>query len=233
MTILNIIINDFGGINHHMEEFKNKYGKRWYISKWDELDKTKEVEGTFCCVEKYMPDIVIMEEYDINSTEAINFEVKMKNKGYILKSEKPEYKRPSMTVFYIKNDINYSYLSTGHTKNGRAYAIRVNDTIIYGTHVPPKYDEQFWNELYLFLKKHSKEEYILIGDFNTINNGNMEEFRKILYNAYDIWYQKGNREHLSCMGDYAIASNSILEDKIDISSFDEKYTDHPGIIVTL
>lgn len=67
-----------------------------------------------------MPDIVIMEEYDINSTEAINFEVKMKNKGYILKSEKPEYKRPSMTVFYIKNYINYSYLSTGHTKNGRA-----------------------------------------------------------------------------------------------------------------
>ena len=42
-----------------------------------------------------------------------------------------------------------------------------------------------------------------------------------------------NREPLSCMGDYAIASNSILEDKIDISSFDEKYTDHPGIIVTL
>ena len=25
MTILNININDFGGINHHMEEFKNKY----------------------------------------------------------------------------------------------------------------------------------------------------------------------------------------------------------------
>ena len=35
--------------------------------------------------------------------------------------------------------------------------------------------------------------------FNTINNRNMEEFRKILYNAYDIWYQKGNRETLSCM----------------------------------
>lgn len=35
MTILNININDFGGINHHMEEFKNKYGKRWYISRWD------------------------------------------------------------------------------------------------------------------------------------------------------------------------------------------------------
>ena len=35
MTILNININDFGGINHNMEEFKNKYGKRWYISRWD------------------------------------------------------------------------------------------------------------------------------------------------------------------------------------------------------
>lgn len=27
MTILNININDFGGTNHHIEEFKNKYGK--------------------------------------------------------------------------------------------------------------------------------------------------------------------------------------------------------------
>ena len=53
-----------------------------------------------------------------------------------------------------------------------------------------KYDEQFWNELYSFLQKHSNEEYILIGDFNTINNRNVEEFRKILYNAYDIWHQK-------------------------------------------
>lgn len=35
MTILNININDFGGTNHHIEEVKNKYGKRWYISKWD------------------------------------------------------------------------------------------------------------------------------------------------------------------------------------------------------
>ena len=31
MTILNININDFGGTNHHIEEVKNKYGKRWYI----------------------------------------------------------------------------------------------------------------------------------------------------------------------------------------------------------
>ena len=35
MTILNININDFGVTNHHIEKVKNKYGKRWYISKWD------------------------------------------------------------------------------------------------------------------------------------------------------------------------------------------------------
>lgn len=34
-------------------------------------------------------------------------------------------------------------------------------------------------------------------------------------------------------GGLCYSINSILEDKIDISSFDEKYTDHPGIIVTL
>ena len=69
--------------------------------------------------------------------------------------------------------------------------------------------------MYSFLQKHSNEEYILIGDFNTINNRNMEEFRKILYNAYDIWYQKGNREPLSCMGDYAISRVChLLKNKI-------------------
>ena len=45
MTILNININDFGGTNHHIEEFKNKYGKRWYISKWDAWNQQTDCIG--------------------------------------------------------------------------------------------------------------------------------------------------------------------------------------------
>ena len=53
MTILNININDFGGINHHMEEFKNKYGKRWYISRWDAWNQ--QTDCIWAVEEKWIP----------------------------------------------------------------------------------------------------------------------------------------------------------------------------------
>ena len=148
MKIFNLNVNDFGGADKHLEEYKQIYGSRWCIKKWDYIDKTIEIKGIIECIEGFTPDIVIFEEYDINSIEAQSFEMKMKEKGYELKSESTTYKRPSMTVFFIKTSLEHSYVSVGHTKNGRAYAIKVKDVIIYGTHVPPKFDEDFWRELH-------------------------------------------------------------------------------------
>lgn len=229
MKIFNLNVNDFGGADKHLEEYKQK----WCMKKWDYIDKTIEINGIIECIEGFTPDIVIFEEYDINSKEAQSFETKMKEMGYVLKSESTTYKRPSMTVFFIKTNLEHSYVRVGHTKNGRAYAIKVKDVIIYGTHVPPKFDESFWSELHSFINDISSNKYILIGDFNTINHKNLNELDKICKNAIDVWKAKKNSKPISIIGDHVIVSNNIEIDNIEIQSFDEKKSDHPEIYITI
>lgn len=233
MKVFNLNVNDFGGTDIHLEEYKKLYGPRWCMKKWDDIDKSKERKGIADCVHRYFPDVVILQEYDFNSKEAFVFKKEMVERGYVLNAENTKYNRPSMTVFFIKNDIEYSYVKVGHTLNGRAYAIKIEDTIIYGTHVPPKYDSQFWREIYSFVENISSEKYILIGDFNTINYKNQNEVNNILKNAQDVWKEKGNNKPISVMGDYVIASKNIEMDDIEIHSFDEKLSDHPIILLNI
>lgn len=232
MKIFNLNVNDFGGTDNHLEEYKKIYESR-YLKKWDNIDKTFVINGIIECIERFAPDILILEEYDINSKEAQSFARKMKEMGYLLEAESTKYKRPSMTVFFIKADLAHSYIVVGHTKNARAYAIEVNDMIIYGTHIPPKYDEQFWNELHSFINDISSEKYILIGDFNTINCKNRHQLDLILENSIDVWKAKGNSDPISIMGDYVIASTNMEINDMEINSFDDKKSDHPAIFVTI
>ena len=234
MKVLNLNVNDFGGADRHIEEYKKKYGGR-YLSLWDKINKTKEIEGIEACVDKYLPDIVIFQEYDINSKEAFEFTEDMKRKGYVLKAEKQEYKRPSMTVFFIRDNMidQVEYINVGHSRNGRAYAIRIKDIVIYGTHIPPKYDADFWSELHSFIRRISSEKYLLVGDFNTINYKNRNEFIALLNNAVDIWKEKGNENSISMIGDYVLSSPNMDINGINITSFDEGFSDHPGVYVNV
>lgn len=230
MKIYNLNVNDFGGKNNHLEEYKELYGARWCMNKWDkEVDKTDVKEGILNNIDEYMPDLVIFQEFDINSNDATDFKNEMETRGYLLCSEITGFKRPSMTVFFIKNELEYSYINTGHHLNGRAYAVKVKDTIIYGTHVPPKYNGEYWDELESFIENLNEEKYILIGDFNTINYKNNLRLINMLKNknVYDVWEEKGNSEPISIMGDYVIASNMIRVDDVDISSYDTDFSDHP------
>ena len=154
MKILNININDFGGPENHREDFKNKLGNGKYIQEWDKLDKKETINSFISKIDEYKPDIIIIQEYDINSTECqYIFVPLMRKKGYILKSVPPT-KRASMTVFFVKNGLGDKEISTDHLRNGRAYAIQVNDLVIYGTHVPPSgYVESFWKEINNFVQK--------------------------------------------------------------------------------
>lgn len=235
MKVLDLNINCFGGTDAHREEFKAAYGPRYYLKVWDERDKSKEISGILDCIKRHSPDIVILQEYDINSSEAKFFETEMRTNGYTLESEKPEGRRPSMTVFFIRTATipTHTYVSANHTRNGRAYAIKVGDTILYGTHVPPRYDEQFWTDLHQFVKQHLSENYLLIGDFNTINYENRNQMNQLLEDATDLWRAKGNDAAISIMGDYAIASKTIKIQDVEIDSFDEGYSDHPVIIVSI
>lgn len=233
MKIISININDFGGIDNHREEYKKIYGNRTYLKEWDKLNKLENINGILECIIQHTPDIVILQEYDINSTEAQVFYQEMCAQGYLLKSEMSTMKRPSMTVMYIKESIDFNEIYVEHERNLRAYAIKTEDIIIYGTHIPPKYDKQFWNELHNFIRKNDSEKYILLGDFNTINYKNSKELDILLKNAVDVWKEKGNNKLLSVAGDYVIVSKKINVKNIELDIFDESKTDHPVILVTI
>ena len=237
MNIISLNVNDFGGKKEHREEYKNKYGNSAYLKKWDILDKSEEVDGIYSCIETTnpKPHIIILQEFDINSKEAICFKRKMESLGYILKSEIPS-KRPSMTAFFIASSLKYKIITDLHEKNLRAYAIDVeeNGFVVYGTHVPPIYDNSFWNEMKSFVQKHIDSKLVLIGDFNTINQKNREEFYSILnYGLVDVWSRKGNVKGISKPGDYVLVSNKISIDEVGIQSKQIVFSDHPMILVSL
>lgn len=229
MRLLNTNINCFGGTGNHREEYKKLYGNRKYLNIWDQIDKSQNVAGLLEDILKISPDIVILQEYDINSKEAKDFNKKMNEHGYIMYSETIEYRRASMTVFYVKKGLEVSYVSTGHTKNSRAYAVKIDETIIYGTHVPPVYDSQYWNELKRFVRSYCNQKIIAVGNYNIINYKNKNEYSELLETAVDIWKAQGNKEDISVMGDCVIASKTM--NSLKVSRHNNTYTDHPIIIV--
>lgn len=76
MRLLNANINCFGGTDNHREEYKKLYGNRKYLNIWDQIDKSQNVAGLLEDILKISPDIVILQEYDINSKEAKDFNKK-------------------------------------------------------------------------------------------------------------------------------------------------------------
>lgn len=233
MKIISLNVNDFGGCMEHLEEYKKRYGYQ-AIRKWDFLDKKENVQGIFEFIEKTTPEIIVLQEFDINSTEAKLFTAKLEKLGYKLKSEFPST-RPSMTVMFVKN-ISYKEIRTCHIeRNLRAYAIEVEDYIIYGTHVPPKYDNVFWDEIEDLWSVYEKHKLVMIGDMNTINFHNNKRLNQLLLKAIDVWNAKGNVEKISVAGDYALISKNIDIEKVEIEKDESlySYTDHPAVILKL
>ena len=102
-------------------------------------------------------------------------------------------------------------------------------TIIYGTHVPPVYDSQYWNELKRFVRSYCNQKIIAVGNYNIINYKNKNEYSELLETAVDIWKAQGNKEDISVMGDCVIASKTM--NSLKVSRHNNTYTDHPIIIV--
>lgn len=235
MKIMNLNINDFGGTANHREEYKKNFNNK-YLVEWDKLNKSHNVDGIFQYIEglNSKPDIIVLQEFDINSKEATYFKGKMEGLGYKLASENPS-KRPSMSVFFIAERIAYEHIKDIHERNLRAYAVKLcNDLVVYGTHVPPKYDEVFWNELDCFVETYRNHKLVLIGDFNTINKRNKSRLEALLKTGLiDVWLKKGNYNPISVPGDYAFVSETIKTADVEIETSHIGFSDHPVIMLTL
>ena len=80
MKIMNLNINDFGGTANHREEYKKNFNNK-YLVEWDKLNKSHNVDGIFQYIEglNSKPDIIVLQEFDINSKEATYFNLTARN----------------------------------------------------------------------------------------------------------------------------------------------------------
>ncbi|MDQ0154124.1 hypothetical protein [Robertmurraya andreesenii] len=245
MKILSLNINNFGGLKS-----KEQYKKENKYSEWGTLDKTSEATEILAYIQQEKPVIVILHEFELNTEITEKFIGCMKEVDYeIVPYEKNNFKNPSITIMFVKKELLYTKLVNPHNsksnKTLRASVIKVADCIVYGVHVPPTYDNNFWEELIDFYKEKQGQKLVIIGDYNVYDLGT-EQKKKYLQllalNAKDAWLEKGypNSTMTHIKGrrlDYAIMSPSLYEclNSIRIDSYllNNDKTDHAALIIEI
>lgn len=210
MKILNLNVNDFGGLNEHL--FSYKYRKANGYTDWvkwgEETEKIQKevIENLTRLIDENNPDVCIFQEFAINnSVPPLNFAKTMEERGYKALGICSINYKASITLFFIKISMmsKTRKITIDHSKTGltaRDYAIRYENGnecyIIYGTHVPYGGTKRvpFWNEIINFYKKNEKENLVLIGDFNTFDTTTLayQKYQELLeLGVTDLWIKQG------------------------------------------
>lgn len=242
MKILSLNINNFGGFKCK-EQYKkeNKY-REWYL-----LDKTSASTEILAYIQQKKPVVAILHEFELNANIAQQFIKHMDFIGYkTIPHENHELKDPSITIMFVRKELLYNKLANPHSeKSLRASVIKTADCIIYGVHIPPKYDDVFWKELIDFYKDNQGQKLVIIGDYNVYDMGTEHKnryFQLLALNAKDAWLEKGysnsTKTHIKGRRlDYAIMSPSMYECLnsiiIDPYLINNDRTDHAALIIEI
>lgn len=247
MKILSWNVNDFGGSEEHLMcykkiDFSGRERLDWGY--WKSIDKTDISEKIFHFVLQNAPEIVIFQEFEVNnSDEPMQFIEAMEEHGYVKLGNMLDSKA-SMTIGFIKKDIPFTSVKVGAYRNGRHFAVRASDILIYGVHVPVNYDEAYWADLLAFYKSNCDQKLLIIGDFNTFADGTRSKakFNELIgAGAVDVWRSRGGQNEASTEKkyggrlDYALASSALNREiqamKIDQSVMESKISDHAVLLL--
>lgn len=245
MKILSLNVNNFGGHKTKKSFTDNNKWKEWRF-----LDKTVEATEIFAYIQQESPVVTILHEFELKTKTSSDFIESMKYIGYeVVQYENTNLKDPSMTIMFVKKELIYKKITNPHKcltgKTLRASVIKVADFIIYGVHIPSRYDGGFWQELIGFYKEYRRQKLVIIGDLNVYDIGtdHKKEYLKLLeLDAKDAWLEKGfkNSTETHVKGrrlDYAIMSPSLYEClndiRIDSYLMDNSKTDHAALIINI
>lgn len=226
MKILSLNLNDFGGNNDHLFEHKtfNTYlGKecidwkywRQCVDKKTTIDKIREK------VTSINPDVLIFQEYEINnSPEPMSYLDFLKEEYEIVFNSDI---KESATIILIKKEITFSCLPNPNAcrKPDHACCISVNNTIVYGIHVP---DDQFLSITKKYAGDHKDEDLLIIGDFNVNrekkNLQDTQIFESMLHETgmKDTWLEKclnGNISRTNETPTYICPQKPEVRNRID------------------
>ena len=249
VKIIDLNVNDFGGAENHLMEYKtiNCHGKEvidW--KRWREVNKSIPLKRIFEYIKVIVPTIVILQEFELNnSKESYDFIELMDKIGYEIIGNIPKYP-VSMTVMFVGKELEYDIVELSDYRNGREYAIKVGEYIICGIHIPPNYDKDYWEKIIEFYEKWSKDSVMLIGDFNTYIEGtdNKKRFNEIIMQgAIDVWIKFENSDSTPTEKkyggrlDYVIVSpnmyKAVVSMEVNSNIMEENISDHAALIIEL
>lgn len=128
-----------------------------------------------------------------------------------------------------------------HAYVNKSVIMRYQDQLVVGIHMP--YDQAYWNLVAAYVKNALTQDFILIGDMNTFDEGTWrkEKLNKLLsYGMIDAWTASGmENEKATCNTgkrlDYALMSEKAFASLQAIRIMDcfrkEGISDHSAIMV--
>lgn len=233
MKIVSLNINSFGGDGESFEEMKKNLARKDYggnltkeckkdaLSRWDCAISGRSIYKSILKeIEEVDADIVLFQEYYINSDVAKQFQKEMgcedKDGKYVLTCNHITNKQPLFTVAFCRNNNTYEEVKPQFDFEGRVFVFKYKDFNIIDAHMPlnPKDDkrysennkkraeevEKLWEKIREYLKDKKDEKVIFIGDLNVYQRGThqYESFVplfKLDVNMRDLWLEQGGKDN--------------------------------------
>lgn len=250
LRIISLNVNDFGGQLDHLMEHKNKDGNiDWEY--WNNIDKSKQINKIISFIQEENPDIIFFQEFEVNNSKDVaDFIMQLQHEGYVMKGNLQKDVKASMTVCFVQSSLLKESLAEEvdlsdkmqkeEYRSGRDYRIKIADSVLWGVHVPPRYDKKYWDKLIKTCEL--LPNVVLLGDFNTFSYANSKEntreFEELLLRCQkkDIWNASANSEVSTCgdqVLDHVVASESSLRSIYDMKIIHNTFSDHAALIVDM
>lgn len=174
MKIVSLNINSFGGDGESFEEMKENLANRYYdgnkiaarkeaLSEWnDAINRRSIYKSILKKIDEADDDIVLLQEYCMNSKVAEQFEAEMQSRKYTYYSNDETEEltpTPLHTVAFCRDDKNFKEMKENQFEidgkiygykdliifDGRIFMFEYKDFVIIDAHMPlnPKDDERY------------------------------------------------------------------------------------------
>lgn len=237
MKIVSLNINSFGGDGESFEEMKKNLARKDYggnltkeckkdaLSRWDCAISGRSIYKSILKeIEEVDADIVLLQEYYINSDVAKQFQEEMgcedKDGKHVLKCNHITNKQPLSTVAFCRDNKAYEEVKPQFDFEGRVFVFKYEDFYIIDAHMPfnPKDDdenyrennykmkkraeevEKLWEKIREYLKDKKDEKVMFIGDLNVYQRGThqYESFVPLFksdVDMRDLWLEQGGKDN--------------------------------------
>lgn len=178
MKIFDLNVNNFGGPDDEKPRVDDFPSLREYVKARNAFQKASQriiaVEAIICEIKKEKPDVIILQECDVNAPAGRKLAESLRECSYYpvypnREDKKAFNKTPSITMMFVNNDAVDRYPSPGPAQKAWKWCgIGIGDLMISGVHFPDEKD--YLDDVKRYSETHKNEKLIILGDFNIATN---------------------------------------------------------------